>query len=144
MKDIYILQHSYDLDGCEETKLIGAYSSEEAATEAINRLKSRSGFCDYPDDFHIDCYRIDQDNWEEGFNTIVTVYMPLSDEGVNVWRPVQAIKRIDGSFEVTSHNDDPEDETWAFSTGDIVCCALKEFDDGEKHLVIKEKVKNIV
>ena len=144
MKDVYILHHSFELNECEETKLIGVYSSEKAAKEAIVRLRAQSGFCDYPDNFQIDCYSIDQDHWEEGFSTIVTVYMPLLDEGVNVWRPVEAIQRLDGYYKITSHNDDPEDENWAFSTGDIVRCETKKFDNGEKHLVIKEKVIKLV
>ena len=144
MKDVYVLQHSYELEDCEETKLIGVYSSEKAAKKAITRLQTQSGFCDYPNNFSIDRYQIDQDNWEEGFITMVTVYMPLLGEGVNVWRPVQAIKRPDGFYKIASHNDDPADENWAFSTGDIVRCESKGLNDGEEHLVIIEKVMGAV
>src|SRR5438552_3547463 len=31
----YVLQHSYETDGCEETKFIGVYRSREAADLAI-------------------------------------------------------------------------------------------------------------
>ena len=71
---------------------------------------------------------------------MVTAYMPLLNEGTNVWRPVQTIKRFDGFYEVASRNDNPEDEEWAFSTGDIVRCEVKELDDKEDHLLIVEKI----
>jgi hypothetical protein len=139
MKNVYVLHHSYELEDCEETKLIGVYSSKESAKQAITRLKTQSGFCDHPNNFSIDRYQIDQDNWEDGFTTMVTVYMPLLGEGINAWRPVQAIKRTDGFYKITSHNDDPEDENWSFSNGDIVRCEPKVLNDGEEHLVIIEK-----
>ena len=65
--------------------------------------------------------------------------MPLLDEGVDVWRPVQVAKRSDGYYEVTGHNDAPEDENWAFETGDIVSCELRELGDKKQHLVIITK-----
>lgn len=44
MKTVFILHHSYELEGCDETKLIGAYSTKEQAELAINRLKRQEWF----------------------------------------------------------------------------------------------------
>lgn len=61
----------------------------------------------------------------------VTVYVYLLDEGVDVWRPIQA-KHLGGDeFEIMSVNPDPESESWQFHTGDRVRCKLKRFHEGE-------------
>jgi len=69
MDNVYVLQHSYEsVCGCDETKMIGVYSSEERAMETVERLKGVEGFKDYSIDcFHIGKYEIDLDHWEEGF-----------------------------------------------------------------------------
>ena len=64
---VYILQHSYELDGCDETKLIGIYSSLSSAEGAKQRLRLQPGFKDHPDDFAVDAYELDMDHWKEGF-----------------------------------------------------------------------------
>lgn len=69
MKSVFVLQHSYELEGCEETKFIGVYASEQDAQDAIGRLKLQPGFIDRPSDFHIDEYEINKDHWTEGFFT---------------------------------------------------------------------------
>ena len=62
----------------------------------------------------------------------VTVYVYLLDEGVDVWRPVQA-KHLGGDeYEIQSINPDPEVESWQFHTGDRVRCKLKRFHEGEE------------
>ena len=68
MESVFILQHSYESPE-EQTKFIGVYSSREKAQEAISRLSSQPGFKNFPDNFYIDEYQIDQDNWSEGFVT---------------------------------------------------------------------------
>jgi len=70
MKSVFLLQHSYELDECEETKLIGIYSSREQAETAIQKYKNVLGFKDYPDCFYLDEYELDKDHWEEGFITV--------------------------------------------------------------------------
>lgn len=68
-----MLQHSYEYgenNQYDETKFIGVYSSMEQAKQAIIRLQNITGFKDYPVDcFYIDEYRLDEDNWVEGFVT---------------------------------------------------------------------------
>ena len=68
--NVWVLQHSRLLDAGEdvyETKLLGIYSSQEKAETAIERYRRLEGFRDYPDDFYIDRYEVDEDNWSEGF-----------------------------------------------------------------------------
>jgi len=67
----YLLQHSYeDDDGCEETKIIGIFSTEEKAKEVAQVYRTIEGFSRYPDCFFIDAYELDKQFWTEGFITI--------------------------------------------------------------------------
>ena len=59
-----------------------------------------------------------------------TIYVALLDEGVDVWRPVQASRRIGETFEIVSKNDDPEDEHWQFPSGALVRCEERELSGG--------------
>lgn len=67
---VFLLQHSYEIGDCDETKVIGIYSSRDQAERAVRRLRSQPGFHDRPDDFHIDAYPVDQDHWTEGYKTV--------------------------------------------------------------------------
>jgi len=60
--------------------------------------------------------------------------MPLLDEGVDVWRPVQAELLPNHRYRIVTENDSPKDEHWAFATGQVVRCIEREFD-GEVALV---------
>jgi len=70
MKRVFILQHSYELLDCDETKFIGVYSSKDEANNAISRLSNLIGFSDRIDGFSIDEYEINKDHWTEGFITV--------------------------------------------------------------------------
>ncbi len=74
MKSVFVLYHVHEFkDGSEDMKIIGAYSSHQALTAAIERLRGQPGFRENPDlvedgsgfDF-LEC-EIDKDNWTEGF-----------------------------------------------------------------------------
>ena len=65
MESAFLLQH--ERPDTEDVKVIGLYSSEAAARAAIERLRLQPGFSDYPNGFTIDRYKLDQDNWTEGF-----------------------------------------------------------------------------
>jgi hypothetical protein len=70
MSAVYLVHHAYeDAAGCDEVKLIGAYSSESAANAAVERLRKQPGFRDRPNDFHIEAYDLDKDHWTEGYVT---------------------------------------------------------------------------
>lgn len=62
---------------------------------------------------------------------IVTVFMPLSDEGVAVWRPVDAEALPSGWYRIVSVNEQPAHESWAFPTGAVVVCDLRHLSGGE-------------
>lgn len=74
--DVFLLWHIYELtdgDGIrDEEKFIGVFSSEEKATDAIEQLKGKEGFRDYPVScFEIHKSKVDRVGWVDGF---VTVY----------------------------------------------------------------------
>lgn len=71
MEEVYAIWHvrSDDEDG-DDAKFIGVYRSEAAANDAVVRLKGKPGFCDHPDGFQVQCYKLDEDHWTEGFVTI--------------------------------------------------------------------------
>jgi hypothetical protein len=50
------------------------------------------------------------------------IYMPLLDEGVDVWRPVRAQHVSDDVYRITGEAPDAEDERWQFPPGALVRC----------------------
>ena len=68
MASVFVLQHVHSReDGVEDVKFIGVYSSREKAQAAAARLGGLPGFAEVPDGFHVDEYRVDQDQWAEGY-----------------------------------------------------------------------------
>ena len=61
-----------------------------------------------------------------------TIYMPLLNEGIDVWRPVEATRLASETYRV--EGDMPDDEKWAFAPGTIVRCAHRTFSGGEAGL----------
>lgn len=73
--DVFLLWHIHDITDSngthEEEKLIGVFSSEAKANEAIEQLKGREGFKDYPlSCFEIHKSKIDRLSWVNGFTTV--------------------------------------------------------------------------
>ncbi len=66
-----------------------------------------------------------------------TVHVELLDEGTQCWRPVLAEPLGDDRYRLIGEQ--PEDETWPFSVGDIVRCEMRELSDG-RALVAVAKV----
>jgi len=70
MKTLFVVYHVHNTNVESDTiKLIGIYSSEKKAMDAVTRYRQKPGFKEYPLGFSIDKYHIDQDYWEEGFTT---------------------------------------------------------------------------
>jgi hypothetical protein len=68
MKHVFVVLHEYTSErGCDHTKLIGVYSTSAKARRVIRRLRTQPGFREAPRGFAVDRYRIDEDNWVEGF-----------------------------------------------------------------------------
>ena len=73
--DVFMLWHVYELRDDfgihDEEKLIGVFSSEAKAQEAIERLKEKEGFRDLPlSCFEIHQTKVDQVGWKDGFATV--------------------------------------------------------------------------
>ena len=67
--DVFLVHHMHELDGREDVKLCGVFSSEANATEAIAALRTAPGFRNAPTAFSIDRYTLDRCEWREGFVT---------------------------------------------------------------------------
>ena len=67
---------------------------------------------------------------------LTTIYMPLLNEGTEVWRPVGAMKIADLGYMVTEPA--PTEEEWAFQPGHILRCEEQPLRDGI-HLVAVAK-----
>jgi hypothetical protein len=63
----YKIAHNEEPDDDRSPKDIGIYSSEEKAKAAIDRVKDKLGFRDWPGGFRIFRALVDKDYWEEGF-----------------------------------------------------------------------------
>lgn len=71
LQEVYLLQHSYELEsGCNEIKVLGIFSSEKSAKDAIEMYKKLPGFCEHMKDFYIDKYFVDERCWTEGYVAI--------------------------------------------------------------------------
>ena len=65
---VYLLWHRDDVyDDTPDAKLLGVYSSEEAARDRIARASSLPGFADHPEHFVIDALTVDKDEWNCGY-----------------------------------------------------------------------------
>jgi hypothetical protein len=71
----------------------------------------------------------------------VTVFVALLDEGVDVWRPVQARPLGRGLFRLVGVQADVSDERWQFPAGAIVRCEDRRFDDGTTGVTAVERVQ---
>jgi hypothetical protein len=68
MTHVYLLWHVHTVaDSEDDEKLIGVYATEPDAMAAIERLRDKLGFRDFPEGFRIVEYTVNQDQWQEGF-----------------------------------------------------------------------------
>jgi hypothetical protein len=67
---VFVVQHQHDLDGCDEVKFIGVYSTARRGRAAVARAKRLPGFRDHPEGFSVDPYEVDRSHWVEGFKTV--------------------------------------------------------------------------
>ena len=73
-------------------------------------------------------------------NEITQIYVYILDEGTDVWRPVWAKNLGNSLFEITSINQDVDDEKWQFAYGDVVRCERQSLSSTDC-LVAVEKVR---
>jgi hypothetical protein len=60
----------------------------------------------------------------------VKIYVSLLDEGVDVWRPVQAERLHGNHYRIINQSYDRAMETWQFVPGDEVICEMVKTSDG--------------
>jgi hypothetical protein len=65
--------------------------------------------------------------------TSTVLFMPLLNEGTEVWRPVAVEPLSNGTYKILGPI--PEDEEWAFPPGSIVGSLLRTFNAGDELLV---------
>ena len=66
--NVFVLHHTHEfLDGEDDVKLAGVYSTEASAQYAIAELLKSPGFSEHPDGFEISAYGLDETRWREGF-----------------------------------------------------------------------------
>lgn len=66
-----------------------------------------------------------------------TIYVPLLDEGVEVWRPVEARRVSADTYLILDQAYDRDLETWAFEPGIVVKCQARK-QNGREILVASE------
>lgn len=69
-----------------------------------------------------------------------TIYLALLDEGIDVWRPVQAERVSPDSYRIVDQDCDAATGTWEFEPGAVVRCG-KENRDGRQILVATEAAR---
>ncbi len=69
IKKVFVLQHNYALDNCEETKMIGVFHSQSDAEKVVDKFKGLPGFKEHQDAFFIDPYELNFAYWDAGFFT---------------------------------------------------------------------------
>jgi len=72
----------------------------------------------------------------------IRIYVRLLGEGTEVWRPVDARQQSSGVYRIVGTNPDPSDESWEFTTGDVVKCEDRLFSGGTRGLAAILKVEH--
>ena len=72
-----------------------------------------------------------------------TIYVALLDEGIDVWRPVEAQKLSHDRYLIVDQAYDPGIERWEFQPGSVVRCR-KEKRDSRSILVATEAARHSV
>jgi hypothetical protein len=60
---------------------------------------------------------------------MATIYVALREEGVDVWRPVEASHEGESIYRIDDAPT-PDSEAWEFPPGSRVRCELRELSDG--------------
>jgi len=69
-----------------------------------------------------------------------TIYVELLDEGVDVWRPVDAGPLGEGRYQLLAPADyDPETETWALLPGTVVRREVRRLGGGPVFIAVEDR-----
>ena len=72
-----------------------------------------------------------------------TIYVYLLNEGVDCWRPVEAVHVADNRYRISGVNPDPSDEHWQFATGDVVVCERRTLSEGAALVAVTSGMNNV-
>lgn len=73
MSSVFHLTHTHEQPcGCDETKDLGTYSTQENGVKATARAMKLPGFRDHHEGFHLQEVVLDKDEWTDGFVTVPT------------------------------------------------------------------------
>ena len=89
--------------------------SRKVVPEATGRIKGRAGHS-----------RKGGGSYGEGLK----IYVPLLDEGVDIWRPGEVAQEAEDVYRILS--EPIAGETWAYSSGSRVRCRRQRLDGGEE------------
>ncbi|MBB3692044.1 hypothetical protein [Sphingomonas sp. BK580] len=72
MVTVFDLWFTREYDHREDTELhIGIYATEPEALAAIEALREKPGFCEYPDGFDVIPTKLGLTGWQDGFVTSI-------------------------------------------------------------------------
>ncbi|WP_445712322.1 DUF7336 domain-containing protein [Flavobacterium sp.] len=120
MKEVYILEHCYEINEVDEIKFIGVYSNEQEAKNAVEILKLQPGFKDRPNDFQINSVKINRTGWTEGYKTVINI--ETKDINGN-WKVVETEVLMNGNYRIIEN--DENHLLGEFKNQDIVRCELR-------------------
>lgn len=69
-RSVFLVWHAHDLVEEVDVKLLGVFSTRGLAEDCVVRARAEDGFRDYPNNFEVSEYQVDQDTWNEGFVTL--------------------------------------------------------------------------
>jgi hypothetical protein len=71
MKSVFIVHHVHEFeDGHEDHKIIGVFTTQEAAAVALAQVKDQPGFKECLQGFEITEWQLNRVGWPEGYVTI--------------------------------------------------------------------------
>lgn len=132
MKSVFFLEHSYELEGEEQVKFIGVYSTHAEAEMAIERLRHKKGFINHPAGFDISEYTLNEDHWATGFVTMTSIH--VKDKN-GEWMIVSGECLPDGNYRVIEKY--KNDLLGEFKDEDIVRC-----EERDEELYTVEKISS--
>jgi hypothetical protein len=134
MASVFLLHHVHDLDGVDDVKLIGVYSSAANAEAARDRISSQPGFSQRQTGFEVSECEIDRDHWTEGFSTAISIEVPL----LGSHETATAIaSRVGSGYRLWPVPEGPT-EKWRFQPNQVVRCELQKLPDGTSQLLAVE------
>jgi hypothetical protein len=123
------------------TRLQSSAPEVDIAGYLRDEIVSHFGLSSEHYDFHAVAKRV-QAWFHHGWREVgepETIYVALLNEGVDVWRPVQARPLGQDLFRIIGVDADVSDESWQFPAGAVVRCEMKAFSGTEAGLAAVEQ-----